>query len=462
MSGYRIMSFDGGPAALTVLPCLIALERKTPGMIAATDLFAGASSGAWTALYLARNMGLVDSKKITGLQLLQSCLAFLESALAAMLPPDLAGVVDAWGHFALGETPLYSYQGYGKDAPNGGVQALMTEAANYGTDTLGSLGRRVVVVAGRASAPWSPRIYDSAEPADAEQALSDVALCSGSFPMVFPIRDGQVDGAMYTNNPAMVGLVQALAGTKAIAPVSPADAIVFTLGIDDGSSNLSNIFMPGASASAAADPPAPSAEEKLTADLLEVGAKVASIAAKMPAAQAQVEAIMQVLTRGDKPLIDDRTADAIRQIHLRLGLRAAKMASDLASSKQSPAPGGATVGAPETEQGWGWIPWLISPLNFLFAAQVLINSQGRGVGDQCQRLLGDRSFRVGPVSLLPSNEAALLLLLGLHDLVSDLGDLTATLWRVTFPGFVVRDLGFQPGFSETTSWVSTPWLRGTP
>src|SRR5258706_597800 len=83
-----------GPAALTVLPCLIELERKTPGIIAATQLFVGASSGAWTALYLARNMGLVDAKKITGEQLLQSCLAFLKSSLAAMQPPDLSGLLD--------------------------------------------------------------------------------------------------------------------------------------------------------------------------------------------------------------------------------------------------------------------------------------------------------------------------------------------------------------------------------
>jgi hypothetical protein len=461
MSGYRIMSFDGGPAALTVVPVLIEIERKNPGFIAATQLFVGASSGAWTALYLARNMRLVDAKQITGEQLLQSCLAFLQSSLAAMQPPDPRGVVNAWINFALGETPLYTYEGYGSDAPDGGVQGLMNDPANFGSDTLGSLGaRRVVVIAGRASAPWSPRVYDSAEPADAGQTLTDVALCSGSFPMVFPIREGQVDGAMYTNNAAMVGLVQALAGTRNVARVAIDDAIMFTLGTDDGSSNLSNLFVPESRGDDAA--PAPEAteslEEKITFDALEVGAKVQTIVDKLPAVEAQIEDILRALTFGAKPLMEDRAAEGIRQIKLRLGLRTSKLSTELAGPTTSPAPGGTAPSPPPPEQAWGWIPWLVSPLNFLFAAQVLFNSQGRGVGDQCGKLLGGRSLRLGPVTLLPSNEAALLLLLGAHEIVSAFGDLTARLWRVTWPEFAVRDLGFTPGFKASNTWVTTVWM----
>ncbi|MEP7119495.1 MAG: hypothetical protein ABJE95_01240 [Byssovorax sp.] len=461
MSGYRIMSFDGGPAALTVVPCLIEIERKNPGFIAATRLFVGASSGAWTALYLARNMRLVDSGKITGLQLLQSCLTFLESSLAAMIPPDPRGLVDAWINFVLGETPLYSYQGYGSDAPCGGVQGLMIEPANYGKDQLGSLtSRRVVVIAGRMSAPWAPRVYDSAEPADAEEALYDVALRSGSFPMAFPIRDGQVDGALYTNNAAMVGLVQALAGTRAVEPVSLADAILFTLGTDDGSSNLSNLLVPGRREDGAAPEAAESEEDKVTLEALSVAKKVQGIRDRMPAIEAQMEDILRALTHGQKPLFDDRTAEALRQMRLRIGLRTSKLASDLAGPKGSPAPDGTAPSPPPPEQGWGWIPWLVSPVNVLFLAQVLFNSQGRGVGDQCQKLLGNRSLRLGPVTLLASNEAALLLLLGAHDVVSKLGDLTASLWRVTWPAFVVRDLGFVPGFKQSNTWVTSVWMKG--
>jgi hypothetical protein len=454
MSGYRIMSFDGGPAPLTVLPCLIEIERKYPGSIAATDLFVGASSGSWTALYLARNMGLVDSGKITGIELLQSCLAFLKSALAAMQPAD---PVKAWLDFLLGETPLLSYQD---------VQTVMTQPANYGQDTLGSLtSRRAVVIAGRAGSPWSPRVYDSADPLDARQLLYDVGLCSGSFPMVYAIRDGQVDGAMYTNNPAMVGLVQALAGAGKVGPVLPADARMFTLGSDDGSSNLSNLFLPGSRVSSDDAPePAPAGGTALSRELAEIDEKLRGLVARLLVADRQIEVIVRALARkqgsGDAPLIDPRTADGLLKITQHLRGRIKTMRDELASpTRRAPAIDSAPS-RPPAEQPWGWPQWTVFPLNFLYLLQVMLNSQGRGAGDQSRRLLGDRSLRLGPVSLLATNEAAMLLLLGLDDVVIRFGEITAALWKVSWPADFERWLGFQPGFTTSLSWIDKTWITG--
>jgi hypothetical protein len=465
------MSFDGGPAALTVLPCLIEIERRNEGFLAATDLFVGASSGAWTALYLARHLPLVKSGAVKGIDLLQSCLDFLMTALAEMQPED---VVKAWLSFAFEDTPLLSYTK---------VQSLMIQDANYGLDTLGRLNAqpgaaRVVIIAGRMSAPWSPRVYDSADAADATELFYDVALRSGSFPMVFPIRDGQVDGAMYTNNPAMVGLVQALAGTSTLAPVAPADAIMLTLGLDDGSSDLSNMFVPGGHSSDTTARRGRAASEELPAEFEKIPAKLRSIVdTKIPAAEARIEAILSAfepkrdivalaeravnaLIGEEKRFLDEPTKRAMRQMTKNLKGRLDDVDAELRDLKsggntasRGAGAGAGQLAAPPPEQAWGWPQWMIYPLNFIFLAQVLFSSEGRGVGDQCARLLGARSLRLGPVTLLPTNEAAVLLLLGANELVSDIGDFTADLWAYTGPVF-----NFDPSYRASQSWVRSQWM----
>ena len=79
----------------------------------------------------------------------------------------------------------------------------------------------------------------------------------------------------------------------------------------------------------------------------------------------------------------------------------------------------------------------------------------RKSGEQCRGLLGDRSLRLGPVSLLPTNEAAMLLLLGLDEVALAFGELTALLWRVTWPAELVQWLGFQPSFTQSISWIES-------
>ena len=129
------------------------------------------------------------------------------------------------------------------------------------------------------------------------------------------------------------------------------------------------------------------------------------------------------------------------------------MRSGTTTTLRSPAPGGEQLSVPPPEQAWGWPQWMIYPLNFIFLAQVLFSSEGRGVGDQCARLLGARSLRLGPVTVLPTNEAAVLLLLGANELVSDIGDFTASLWAFTGSVF-----NFDPGYRASQSWVRSQWM----
>lgn len=235
MGIYRILSFDGGPGAITFLQCLIRLETDRPGFIQSTNMFVGSSAGSWVAGYLAWNMSQVDNKTITGLQLLENAYTFAEQAFNKMMPANLPA---AYLSFIEGKGPLTNY-----DA----VETYMQEPDVYGNATLGQVQgvRRLVINAARAEAPWAPMFYDSANASDASVFLYDATLSSASMPLLAPIRDGQVDGGMYCNDPSLMGLVQALKGATLVPAVPLADIRLLACGQDDGSSRLSDIFMPG-------------------------------------------------------------------------------------------------------------------------------------------------------------------------------------------------------------------------
>jgi hypothetical protein len=238
-----------------------------------------------------------------------------------------------------------------------------------------------------------------------------------------------------------------------VGPVSPADARVLTLGLDDGSSHLSNLFLPGSHVADAEPQSQTGGAPPKSPELAVIHGKLGEIFERLRAADAQIDAIVSALSSASPPVIDPRTAEGMRQIPRLLRDRISTMVREL----ESHAPREAALEPPPAEQPWGWPPWMVFPLNFIYLLQVMINSQGRGVGDQCRSLLGDRALRLGPVSLLPTNEAAMLLLLGLDEVAIAFGELTALLWRVTRPADLVRWLGFQPDFTASLSWVESAW-----
>ncbi|MCC6553063.1 MAG: hypothetical protein IT372_08580 [Polyangiaceae bacterium] len=478
---YRVMSFDGGPGALTFLHCLIDLERRSPGLVAATDAFVGSSLGSWVALYLARHAPEVDAGAITGVELLEGCLSFAQLAVRQMVPDEPA---KDWAAFLLGQAPLLDYDG---------VEAVMREPGALGAETTMkdlSPRRRVIIHAGRTVAPWGPRVYDSADAADGPELLISIALRSGSFPVTLPIRDGQVDGAVSTNNPAMVGVSRILGGAGGAAPVALADLRVLTLGSDDGSSDLSNIFMPGGREDARAQAPATPdpasiapAGSPLKEDLcrrldaiealLEDARRKTDHLAKLVVPPSQPLAAPPALFSSAggapyegagapagvlpavEPLFKPWLLDAVRGT---LDTVKRQIEEERRAIEEGVFPARRHAAPPPRDEPWGWMPWMIYPLNILFLLQVMLSSEGRGVADQCRALIQDRSFRLGPVGLLSTNGAFLLLLFGFFDLAYELTALTARQWTVKEPAWLRRFYDYRPGLKDSSEWIARCWM----
>lgn len=439
MQRYRVMSFDGGPGAMTFLLCLCDLQEANPGMIEATDLFVGSSAGSWTALYLARNMARVERGEWTGLELLQNCHAAVEAMMQALTQQD----AQSWVNFLLGRGPLGSLDG---------VQALMQQEDYLGTTRFGDLpaGRRVVISAARMAAPWGPRAYDSADPADDGVLLSEAGLCSAAFPLLLPVRDNQVDGAMYTNNPAMVGLVRAIGGAGRAAPVPRERISLLTLGSDDGSSHLSNVFMPGEAQSAQAEEPT-APPESLSAFFAEAEAR-GRLLEHLGTLDGRVRDLLPRLHHEGRPLLAPEHAESIQGAITQLKTAVADTVGTLQRRTRPAAP---AAGGSELE--WGWPPWLLYPLNLFYVLQVWLNSEGRGAAEQARCLLGERAFRLAPVGLLGTQIGFMLLMFNVDGVVFDFAQLTAAQWRQQDPW--LRALyGFSPGLPEADRWVKGAWL----
>ena len=106
----------------------------------------------------------------------------------------------------------------------------------YGPHTeLGDLPRKITLVSYRLSEQSGPKIYNNF-PGDPDEQLNatDVALASSAFPVLLPIHEGHVDGAIFANNPSMCALTQTLAAREHLPDVKSLDDIsIFSLGGDD-------------------------------------------------------------------------------------------------------------------------------------------------------------------------------------------------------------------------------------
>ena len=95
----------------------------------------------------------------------------------------------------------------------------------FGSKTLGSLGKRVVVPAfdldGKVNGKrkWRPKIFHNfdeqganGQEADKRQSIVKVALYTSAAPTYFPSVDGYIDGGVFANNPSTVALSQSISG----------------------------------------------------------------------------------------------------------------------------------------------------------------------------------------------------------------------------------------------------------
>jgi len=218
----RVLSLDGGPSCTTYVYCLQDIVNQNPAFLSKIDVIAGNSDGAFLAMYLAtRPKEAFDpaNAQATVADMITFCRKFFD-----VCEPCMPG---------LGYLRLFS--GLASYTSEHGVEKFLNQT--YGpSSTLRDLpsGRRVVM----------PTYRITGSPPDAviqanfgRDAVSDVtpanaALQSGSFPILFPLDNGHLDGGVFANNPALCALSQLMSGG---GETRMEDVVVFSLGADAAS-----------------------------------------------------------------------------------------------------------------------------------------------------------------------------------------------------------------------------------
>jgi uncharacterized protein len=198
----RIVSLDGGgQLELTSSLLLAEIEKRRPGFLARTQVFAGTSAGAMAALVLASRDDPSDK---------------------------LAALSKLWEQFddLTANSPLgtlLSLFGLGPVMTPDGLRSYLSSAELLGDKRLGDLRKLVVVpsfqlnsVDRRTGSPtWRAKIFDNfgtrAENPDHEEDAVSVCLRSGAAPVFFPIADNNfIDGGAVANNPAVIAVAKVL------------------------------------------------------------------------------------------------------------------------------------------------------------------------------------------------------------------------------------------------------------
>ena len=391
---YHVLSMDGGPSAPIWLNNLLALERWEPGFLAQVDHFVGSSAGSMAAAYLAM---FLPSNPTTeqSTQCLQDCLAFVSDCFVALQPTS----DEAYVQFLLGKTALCSAEP---------LRKVLEDTLGADT-TLGDLPRPFSCQGGRMAAPWGPQVLSNVNDEHVDTNLVSAVLRSSAGPMCLPIHEIHVDGFVYTNNPTMSGLTRLIADGAA----SLDEVVLLGVGGDDGSSKLSNIFLPDNSLRFDSD--MPDRVRKLH-DALD--------------------------DRGRRSMGDDYDALSAGIAHF--AEHAKKLGLKLTYDVQDGA-----------NPDWGWLAWLAYLPNPVYLLQVFFSSAGRGVSQQAHELLGERAFRLAPMGLMTSNVGFLLIALQLAQTVIDSGERTASLWQNPASN---KGLAFQPSIATTKRWLREQWM----
>ncbi len=90
-------------------------------------------------------------------------------------------------------------------------------ASQFGQARLGDLKQKVVITAfqldnhNTSNRTWKPKVFHNFDRSeDLDELCAEVALRSGSPPVITPIYQGYIDGGIVANNPAMIALSAAL------------------------------------------------------------------------------------------------------------------------------------------------------------------------------------------------------------------------------------------------------------
>ncbi len=196
----RVMTMDGGSAGLLQVRLLREIERRLPGFLERTDMFAGVSDGAFMTLRMAAGLARGESPS----RIFDGAVALSGEVLRAlhMTNPGLLRLVS--GARAMGLTSklasvLGSKEVYG-DMRLSDLDRAMDVL------TLDTLGWRAAML--RNHPPFTAATGD-------DPTLVSAALASSAFPIYLPIHFGpgnrhHIDGGLVSNNPAMCALGSAM------------------------------------------------------------------------------------------------------------------------------------------------------------------------------------------------------------------------------------------------------------
>ncbi len=193
----RILSMDGGPGPLYHLRLLREIERRNPGFIERTDVFAGTSDGALVSLCLAKHL----AEGRSGAEALDACAGFAEEYSGAFSEGA------SFARFLSRDEPYSDGRRF--------REALARRLGETTLDDLHARGRHVAITTFNAN-PWRPRFYRSfgpgwaRNPDDGPRKLREVAHDTSSVPGVMPVGLSQgvayLDGFLASNNPSVSAL----------------------------------------------------------------------------------------------------------------------------------------------------------------------------------------------------------------------------------------------------------------
>jgi uncharacterized protein len=195
----RILSLDGGPAALLVVLMLTDLEERVPGFLANIDVIAGTSAGAITGLMLA-------TKENPAFMLPVAANFWRDEQ--KYYKNSLLGYVKALA----GVGPFNDCEYVKQFLAQGGVlgDRKLKDLAKWVILTSFDISAGQVLVSAKSPLNWRPKIFQNMGPdrADQETLAVDAALCSSASPIVTAVHRGKVDGGLVANNPSMIAIAE--------------------------------------------------------------------------------------------------------------------------------------------------------------------------------------------------------------------------------------------------------------
>lgn len=201
---FNILSLDGGGVRGTIEAILLnRLLSYCPRLIRDTDLLTGTSTGGIQALGLAAGMPTTDLRDL-----------YENAAKIIFADCFLDDFRDAW-------------KLRGADYSDENLEKILR--LQFGDMTLRDLNKKVAITAfeldnnrrcGHRS--WKFKVFHNFEgdDCDGDELVVDVALRTSAAPTYFPSKDRYVDGGVVANNPALVGIAQALDKRGANKPLS--------------------------------------------------------------------------------------------------------------------------------------------------------------------------------------------------------------------------------------------------